>query len=303
MKLHCLGFIAALVLCARLVEPQGLAPGNVWGCPALVQGSYSALVCAASSQFFRWFEGTFLFHPQADGSGGGDGGGSGDGGGDGGGSGDGGASGDGSGTGEGDSGNGDGTGDAAAAVGAQGDQGDPGNSDDAAPSENTEEAPADPIDVTNSVFALPNNDPSESLRGPGSPGNGGSVNSAVVGSLGAASPGPTGSAGGLAPGVIVDVGINAVIVSGAPTPWEAIGKAPGVGNVVITGGIIALGETPLTRPPSLVSVGSAGACPVWLKFRPDLRLLNGSVFPPVVPNVIDIRTISNTEAVIENPYN
>jgi hypothetical protein len=284
------------MLYARLVEPQGLASGNVWSCPALVRGSYRALVRAASSQFFRWFEGTFLSHPQADGGGGGDGGGSGDGGGDGGGSGDGGASGDGSGTGEGDSGNGDGTGDAAAAVGAQGDAGPPGDQGDATAA--TESDPA--IDSVTDPAALAIDDPAQSLRGPGSPGNGGSVNSAVVGSLGAASPGPTESAGGLAPGVIVDVGINAVIVSGAPTPWEAIGKAPGVGNVVITGGIIALGETPLTRPGSVVSVGSAGACPIWLKFRPDLRLLNGSVFPPVVPNVIDIRTISNTEAVIEN---
>ncbi len=55
---------------------------------------------------------------------------------------------------------------------------------------------------------------------------------------------------GVAPSQSVDVGINAVIVSGARTPWEAIGKGPGVRNVTVTGGIIALGETALAKPPS-----------------------------------------------------
>ena len=32
--------------------------------------------------------------------------------------------------------------------------------------------------------------------------------------------------------------------------------------------------------------------PKWLKFKPDFRYLTGALFPPVVPNVIDIRTIS-----------
>jgi hypothetical protein len=90
-------------------------------------------------------------------------------------------------------------------------------------------------------------------------------------------------------------------VSGAPSPWEAIGKVPGVRNVVVTGDIIALGDTPLAKPPAGVSVGSAENPPIWVKFKPDLRLLNGSVFPPVVPNVIDIRILSYTEEVIENP--
>ena len=94
-----------------------------------------------------------------------------------------------------------------------------------------------------------------------------------------------------------------MIVSGAPTPWESIGKVAGVRNVFVTGGIIALGETALAKPFSGVMVGSADDPPAWLKFKPDLRYLNGSVFPPIAPNVIDIRTISYTEEAIENPRN
>jgi len=136
-------------------------------------------------------------------------------------------------------------------------------------------------------FAIPNNDISESLRG--SQGN------VAIEPLRSALPSEAAVPGG----PDVDVPINAVIVSGARTPWEAIGKAPGVRNVVVTGGIIALGENPLAKPPAGVTVGSAKNPPAWLKFKPDLRLLNGSVFPPVVPNVIDIRIISFTEQVIE----
>jgi len=40
----------------------------------------------------------------------------------------------------------------------------------------------------------------------------------------------------------VDVHINAVIVSAAQSPWDAITKAPGVRHVIVTGGIIALGS-------------------------------------------------------------
>ena len=57
---------------------------------------------------------------------------------------------------------------------------------------------------------------------------------------GGAAPGPPGA--GAAP---VDVAINAVIVSAAQSPWNAIRRAPGVRNVIITGGIIALGKTPI----------------------------------------------------------
>jgi len=73
-----------------------------------------------------------------------------------------------------------------------------------------------------------------------------------------------------------------------------------VQNVTITGAIIALGENVLVSPQA-AKIGAADNPPAWLKFKPDLRYLNGSVFPPIVPNVIDIRTISNTEEVIENP--
>ncbi len=72
-------------------------------------------------------------------------------------------------------------------------------------------------------------------------------------------------------------------------------------NVLVTGAIIALGEATLVKPHLGVMVGAANDASAWLKFKPDLRYLNGSVFPPVVPNVIDIRTISYTEEAIENP--
>jgi hypothetical protein len=52
-------------------------------------------------------------------------------------------------------------------------------------------------------------------------------------------------------------------------------------------GVIALGKTPIDGEPA-----GGGSQPAWLQLIPDLRLLNGSVFPPVVPNVIDIRILS-----------
>ena len=85
----------------------------------------------------------------------------------------------------------------------------------------------------------------------------------------------------------VDVRINAVIVSAAQSPWDAITKAPGVRNVIVTGGIIALGKEPIEG-----EIPNGGPQPPWLRLIPDLRLLNGSIIPPVVPNVIDIRTMS-----------
>ena len=85
----------------------------------------------------------------------------------------------------------------------------------------------------------------------------------------------------------VDVHINAVIVSAAQSPWDAIEKAPGVGNVIVTGGIIAMGKAPIDG-----EIPGGGPQPLWLRLFPDLRLLNGSAIPPVVPNVIDIRILS-----------
>jgi hypothetical protein len=78
-----------------------------------------------------------------------------------------------------------------------------------------------------------------------------------------------------------------VIVSAAESPWDAIKKAPGVGNVIVTGGIVALGKTPIDG-----EIPEGGPQPTWLRLIPDLTLLNGSVIPPVVPNLIDIRLMN-----------
>jgi hypothetical protein len=106
---------------------------------------------------------------------------------------------------------------------------------------------------------------------------------------------PVGGPGVKAP---VDVGINAVIVSGAQSPWDAIGKVSGVGTVTVTGGIIALGKTPIQGEPP-----GGGPQPPWLRLVPDLKLLNGSVIPPVVPNVIDVRIIRYSVEAVEKPNN
>ena len=127
----------------------------------------------------------------------------------------------------------------------------------------------------------------------------GSNNGGVAGGPGGVVGGPVGSvppAGGSPPATPVDVAINAVIVSGANSPWGAVQRAPGVGNVTVTGGIIALGKTPLPGEPP-----PGSPQPAWLRVVPDLRLLNGSVIPPVVPNIIDIRWLNCPIQVIENP--
>ena len=101
---------------------------------------------------------------------------------------------------------------------------------------------------------------------------------------------------GAPPAGPVDVAINAVIASGASSPWGVVQRGPGVRNITVRGGIIALGKTPL---PSEPPPGSPQ--PGWLRVEPDPRLLNGSVIPPVVPNIIDIRWLNCPIAVIENP--
>ena len=53
--------------------------------------------------------------------------------------------------------------------------------------------------------------------------------------------GPSGPGAG-APPAPVDVEINAVIVSAAQSPWDAVKRTPGVRNVIVTGGVIALGD-------------------------------------------------------------
>ena len=107
-----------------------------------------------------------------------------------------------------------------------------------------------------------------------------------------------GGQGGATPAAPVDVGINAVIVSGAQSPWDAIGKVPGVGTVTVTGGIVALGTTPLPGEPP-----GGGPQPPWLRLVSDLKLLDGSVIPPVVPNVIDVRITRYSIEAVEKPNN
>ena len=130
------------------------------------------------------------------------------------------------------------------------------------------------------------------VSSPGST-NGGVGGDVVGGPVGSVPP-----AGGSPPAAPVDVAINAVIVSGANSPWGAVQRAPGVRNVTVTGGIIALGKTPLPGEPP-----PGSPQPAWLRVVPDLRLLDGSVIPPVVPNIIDIRWLNCPIEVIENPAN
>jgi hypothetical protein len=284
---------------------------------ARLQSACRAALGVLSGPVLERLGGTLLFSPQVDGGGDGGGGDGGGGDGDGGdgagtsggadGNGGAGTSGDGStggdtGTGEGNSGDSDSNGDGPGAD--PGDQGDPGSTEDAPANE--AEAPPDPSAATDPTDpstvstinaeppSVPTNDPALGLRGPGSSGADVPDGVGTIGSVGVASPVSSGLAS------VVDVGINAVIVSGARTPWEAVGRSSGVRNVIVKGGIIALGETALPTSAPGVTVGTAENPPEWLKFQPDLRYLNGSVFPPVVPNVIDIRTISYTEEVIEN---
>jgi hypothetical protein len=283
---------------------------------APLQSACRALLSVLSGPVLERLGGTLLFSPQVDG--GGDGGGGDGGGGDGGDGGDGagtsgggdgnggagtssdGSTGGDSGTGEGNSGdsdsNGDGPGADPGAVGAPGDPGDPGSTGDAPAATD----PSDPTTVSaidNTEADVPTNDPALGLRGPGSSGADLPEGVGTIDSVGIASlPVSSGFSS------VLDVGINAVIVSGARTPWEAVGRSSGVRNVIVKGGIIALGETALPPSPVGVTVGTAENPPEWLKFQPDLRYLNGSVFPPVVPNVIDIRTISNTEEAIGQPF-
>jgi hypothetical protein len=96
--------------------------------------------------------------------------------------------------------------------------------------------------------------------------------------------GTPGIPGGPVGGPGEDERINAVIVTGAVTPWGCIRRVAGVRNVYVTGSIIALGQTPL---PGELPPGSPQ--PKWLHFAPDVRLERGERFPPVVPNIIDVR--------------
>lgn len=138
----------------------------------------------------------------------------------------------------------------------------------AAQSDPTNDSLTDPAAV-----AIDN--PAQSLRGPG---GGGDIIRAAIG--------PFDSPGTTVPTIGVDTTINAVMVSGASTPWEAIGKSAGVRNVIINGGIIALGENPLANG----TVGPVNSPPSWLKFKPNLRYLRQSlpVIGPAIAAVLRI---------------
>jgi hypothetical protein len=313
VKYNTLRLIAILILGVRSAEAQVPCCGSGSNYLVLVQNSCRMVLCSLFDRTFGHFGGRFPFAPRADGGGDGGGGGDcggsgGDGGGDsggtgdgGGGDGEGGAGGTGNGSGEGDSGDSDGPSGDTAAVGTPGEQGD-GNGDSPAQSDPTTNAanesatlsPTAPTSTIDTSQSAPN-------FGPGAPGRVGDSSGRLsqifaTGVLPRRPPGGT-SLGGVGS----DVRINAVIVSGAPNPWEAIGKSPRVRNVIVTGGIIALGESAIINPHPELMVGAAQNPPAWLKFKPDLRYLNGSLFPPVVPNVIDIRTISYAEEATENP--
>ena len=293
MRFHVFGLIAVLILVVRSTEAKIPGSGSNSSCLDFVQKTYQILG-ALSEKAFEHFGETFPFIPRADGGDGSGGDGSG-------GDGTGGDGSGGDGTGDSGDGNGDGPSGDTGAVGNQGDpgsQGDPGDQGNQGDPSNDNNADPSPINAptvpANTVVDAANNDPALGLRGPGSPGTDAIVNGTELGE---------GLPADSTPPVGVNVGINAVIVSGAPTPWEAIGKGPGVNSVTVMGGIIALGQTALAKPPTGILIGAADNASAWLIFRPDMRYLNGSVFPPVVPNVIDIRIISNTEQAIENPSN
>ena len=78
----------------------------------------------------------------------------------------------------------------------------------------------------------------------------------------------------------VSSNIHAVIVSGQSDPAKVI-VSP---NVILTGGIVALGKN--GSPPSTSSGWSPG-----LKIIPDYALLTGEKIPPVTPNIIDVRIV------------
>lgn len=243
-----------LILGARPLEAQVTYNGNGRVYSALLRAAYEGLKRAAAvvspSRIITLADG------------GGDGGGGGDG--SGGGGGDGSSSGDGSGA-------GDGNGDASDAT--DGVSADTATADPSAPDAQT--SPTDPE-------SIPTNDPSMSLRG-GVPE--GSVSSTGFGGV-IVPPGaqpflplPSG-------GASQDVAIHAVIISGAQSPWSAISKAPGVRNVTLMGGLVALGKVP--RPGE---AAPGGTPPTFLKVIPDPKLLDGSIIPPVVPNIIDVRIV------------
>ena len=159
------------------------------------------------------------------------------------------------GSGSGDGSGGDGTGDSTStdstSTAASDDPAaDPGADPDAAPTTvAVPNAPSDPTDPTptltpelNAIMSIPTTDPrgSAATLTPLPTTTDDALDDVPIGAPGAS------EFGEVAP---VDVEIHAVIVSGAMTPWDAIGKVPGVGTVTVTGGIVALGTTPIRGNP------------------------------------------------------
>jgi hypothetical protein len=162
----------------------------------------------------------------------------------------------------GDSGDGDGNGDDTGAVGDQGDQGNSDNAVSDDPSAVTDQTtdPANENAVVSPTAPTSTVDAAQTAQnfGPGAPGADAEFRGSRV-VPGLRQP-PGGPALGGPPS---DVGISAVIVSGAPIPWEAIGKVASVRNVIVTGGIVALGEIPLPNPNPLETAGAANNLPPW----------------------------------------
>jgi hypothetical protein len=75
------------------------------------------------------------------------------------------------------------------------------------------------------------------------------------------------------------------------SPWHTISRGGGVRNITLSGGLVALGTAPY---PS--KAAPEGTLPTYLKIIPDPKLLNGSIIPPIVPNIIDVRIVSYSVA-------
>jgi hypothetical protein len=272
--------LLALFLSTRSLGAQlRLDRGATLACAALARVAANRLVPA----LLHWSPGrlfaAFLFRPQTqDGGGSGDGGGSTDGGSSDGGSTDGSSS---------DSASTDDGGDAAATAAAA--------ADEAAAAENAVGAPTDPTTDPTTVTQDQEESPLDTIQAQATTDpRGGAVPSSFDTPGGGLGPVPPSAGAGAPPAGPVDITINAVIVSGASSPWHAVQRAPGVRNVTVNGGIIALGSIPLPREPP------PGPQPDWLYVNPDPQLVNGSVIPPVVPNIIDIRWLNCPIKVIEN---
>ena len=264
-----LGMLLALFLSTRPLEAQlPLDRGATLACVVLVRVAAKRFVPA----LLHWSPGrlfaAFLFRPQAQDGGGSDGGGSTDGS-------------------SGDSAGADDGGDAAATAAAA--------ADEAAAAENAVAAPTDPTTDPTTVTQDQEETPLDTIQAIATTDpRGGAVPSSFDTPAGGLGPVPPGAGVGAPPAGPIDITINAVIVSGASSPWYAVQRAPGVRNVTVNGGIIALGKIPLPGEPP------PGPQPNWLYVNPDPQLVNGSVIPPVVPNIIDIRWLNCPIKVIEN---